>query len=76
MRNYLRNIRVESKQTQKDVAIKLCISESYYNLIENGERQAILRADMLMKLSSIFGLSLDELVKLESKESQGSGDVA
>lgn len=39
MRSYLKKIREKSKFTQQEVSKKLDISESYYCLIENGERQ-------------------------------------
>ena len=39
MRSYLKKIREKNKFTQQEVSKKLDISESYYCLIENGERQ-------------------------------------
>lgn len=39
MRKYLISLRTEKGLTQKKIAQKLDISESYYNQIEKGERQ-------------------------------------
>ena len=39
MRYYLRSRRMKINSTMNDMAKKLDISESYYSLIENGDRQ-------------------------------------
>jgi len=39
MREWLKNIRVKYKFTQKDVASKADISTQYYNFIETGQRR-------------------------------------
>jgi|LGOV01.1.fsa_nt_gb transcriptional regulator with XRE-family HTH domain len=66
MREYLQKLRQDKDLTQRDMAEKLCISESYYNLIENGSRQGVLRSDMLVKLASVLGLTVEDLLTLES----------
>lgn len=38
MRGNIRKIRKKKNMTQKDVAEKICISRSYYNQIEKGNR--------------------------------------
>lgn len=65
MREYLRERRKSKGLSQKDVAQKLNISESYYCLIENGERQQKINIDILSKLSEIFGVPFDELAAKE-----------
>ena len=39
MRSWLKELRQRNLETQSETAKKLDISESYYNMIENGERQ-------------------------------------
>ncbi|MBQ3265900.1 MAG: helix-turn-helix transcriptional regulator [Ruminococcus sp.] len=65
MRTYLLNLRERASLTQKEVSLKLGISESYYNLIERGERKKALDIDLLKKMCCIFKVSLDELSQKE-----------
>ena len=59
MRQYLRELREELGCTQLEISKKLNISESYYSLIENGERQKKLDMTMAKKLADIFGVTLE-----------------
>lgn len=59
MRRYLRELREELGYTQLEISKKLNISESYYSLIENGERQKKLDMTMTKKLADIFGVTLE-----------------
>ncbi len=59
MRRYLRELREELGYTQLEISKKLNISESYYSLIENGERQKKLDMTMAKKLADIFGVTLE-----------------
>ena len=65
MRNYLKIRRKEIGKTQANVAMELNVSESYYNLLEAGKRQRILRADMICKLSDVLGIPIEEIIKEE-----------
>ena len=65
MREYLKELRKIKRLTQLEVAKKLDISESYYNQIENGERQTQLKASILVGLSNVFNISVDELLRYE-----------
>lgn len=65
MRNYLYELREANHFTQKDMSLKLGISESYYNLIERGERQKPLNVAFLYQLSKIFKLSIKRLTDME-----------
>lgn len=65
MRIYLLELREANGLTQKEISSKLGISESYYNLIEKGERQKTLRVDLLKQLSSVLNVTLDKLVDYE-----------
>lgn len=65
MRTYLLELREANGLTQKEMSSKLGISESYYNLIEKGERQKPLRVDLLKQLCSVLNVPLDKLVDFE-----------
>lgn len=66
MREWMEKTRKEKKMTMKDIAKKLDISESYYSMIEKGERQARLDIALASKLSVAFGVSLEFIVRQES----------
>lgn len=51
-----------------EMSKKLGISESYYCLIENGERQKRMDISLLTKLSDILSIPISEIVKLEESE--------
>lgn len=53
MREYLRKLRQNAGLSQKGVSLKLDVSESYYSLIESGERQKKMNVDFLVKLADI-----------------------
>lgn len=65
MRDYLVELRDKKGLTQKDVSLKLGISESYYNMIENGARQKDMSIVLLYELSLIFKISMKSLVDKE-----------
>lgn len=58
----LQELREIKKITQKQIAVQLGISESYYSLIENGKRN--LRYEHAKILSKIFNRSLEEIFLL------------
>lgn len=58
--------RKKAKLTMNETASKLGISEGYYSLIESGERQKKLDITLAVKLSDIFGVSLDFIVQQET----------
>ena len=68
MREWLRKSRKDKQITMSDMARKLGISESYYCLIENGERQKRMDISLLTKLSDILSIPISEIVKLEESE--------
>ena len=53
--------------TMNDMAKKLDISESYYSLIENGDRQTDMSLSIIEKLAKAFGVSVQTIVKEEMK---------
>ena len=69
MRQYLRELREELGCTQLEISKKLNISESYYSLIENGERQKKLDMTMAKKLADIFGVTREFIYDYEREVS-------
>ncbi len=67
MREYLVELRTAKNLTQLDMSKKLCISESYYSLIENGERQKDMSITFLNKLSEALGVSKNSLLRMETE---------
>lgn len=67
MRKYLRELRKKTELTQLEVAKQLDISESYYSLIESGERQKKLNLSLAAKMSGVFNVSVDYIVAEEEK---------
>ena len=58
----IREVRLSLDKTQNEIAQAISISESYYNLIENGKRRA--SVDLAAKISKELGLSLDKFFVL------------
>lgn len=67
MRSWLKKLRQDKSKTQLEIAKKLDISESYYNLIENGERQKQLSMELAQRIADVFGISLDYISEQESE---------
>lgn len=66
MRGWLKEARMEKGLTMKEVAEKLCISESYYCSIENGYRQKDMNVSLVGGISEILGIPLRQIFLLES----------
>lgn len=71
MRDWLLSARQKSGMTQREVADKLELSESYYSYIENGERQKKMDMALVSKFSVVFGIPLSEIVEMEQKWLKG-----
>ena len=67
MREYLKTLRNEKGITQLDMATKLDITESYYCLIESGERQKDMSISMAEKLAVILDVPLTVILENERK---------
>ncbi len=67
MREYLISLRKEKRLTQKKIADKLDISESYYSQIENGERQKRMDITFIDRLSKILDIPVQEIIRLENQ---------
>lgn len=66
MRMWLKELRENENMTQLDLSKRLGISESYYNMIENGERQRRLRIETARKLADVFGISYEYIFEHEA----------
>lgn len=67
MRDWLKEKRVEKNLTQDQMAEQLGISLSYYNLIENGERQKKMDLSIANQLSAILGMTLKQIIEKEGE---------
>lgn len=65
MREWLKNLRIEKGFTMRDMSEKLCISESYYSMIESGGRQKKMDLTVVSSIASIFGLPITRIIELE-----------
>ena len=66
MRDWLKQCRVNRGLTMKDMSKRLDISESYYSLIESGDRQKKLDIMLAMKLSAVLGVPINKIVEFEN----------
>ena len=67
MRHYLKMLRQGKGLTQLETAKKLNVSESYYSMLENGERQKDMNLSLAEKLAEVFDVSLSQIVEEEAK---------
>lgn len=66
MRDWMGMARKGCGYTMKVAATKLGISESYYSMIERGERQQNLDIALAAKMSSVFGIPLEYIINQEN----------
>lgn len=69
MRDWMEAARKSCGITMKTAATNLGISESYYSMIERGERQQKLDIALAVKMSEVFGVSLEYIVNHEGQSS-------
>lgn len=72
MREWLKNLRIEKGLTMRDMSEKLCISESYYSMIESGDRQKKMDLTVVSGIASIFGLPIAQVIELEQAREQNT----
>lgn len=65
MRSWMEKARKSCGLTMRAVATQLGVSESYYSMIERGERQQKLDIALAVKMSEVFGVSLSHIVAQE-----------
>ena len=68
MRTWLKEKREDAGFSMSLIARKLDISESYYCMIEKGERQKNLDFSLVVKLSEIFNVPLNTIADYETAE--------
>ncbi|MVB11053.1 helix-turn-helix protein [Caprobacter fermentans] len=72
MRTYLKKLRCDRKFTQQDIADELGVSLSYYNSIENGNRQKNMELLMAKRLSDVLHVPVEFIITEEEKLAQKS----
>lgn len=65
MRSWLKNMRTKAGLSMKDMAQKLDISESYYSMIESGDRQKKMDLVLATGIAAVFGVSVAEITAME-----------
>ena len=65
MRSWMEKARKCRGLTMKSAATQLGISESYYSMIERGERQQKLDIALAVRISGVFGISLEYIANQE-----------
>lgn len=70
MRVWLRQLRKDRGLTQKEVAARLGICQSYYGYIETQRRQKKIDLPLLAKIASVFNVPLMALVDADIPEDQ------
>ncbi len=68
MRRWLQKARKKAGMTMAEVAEKISISESYYSMIEAGERQKQMDITLAVKLADVLGLSIESVVAMERED--------
>lgn len=68
MRGWLKEKRVERGYTMAQMADKLDITESYYSMIEAGDRQKKMDMVLAGKLSGILEMTMQQISDLESQD--------
>lgn len=67
VRDYLLALRKRKNMTQKELAHKLDVSESYYNQIENGERQKNMDISLVNRLSLVLEIPITTIIEHENQ---------
>ena len=69
MRKWLKEARTKKDLTMKQIAVELGITESYYSLIENGDRQKMMDISLAKKLSDILDIPVEKIIAFETETS-------
>lgn len=67
MREWLAKARNEKGLTMKQMGEMLDISESYYSMIEAGDRQKRMDLTLVSKLSTVLDMSISDIAALEAE---------
>lgn len=68
MREWLFELRKANNLTLKEAGEKLGISESYYKMIEAGQRQQNMDMVLIQKISAAFEIPITKIFSLEMKQ--------
>ena len=74
MREYLKELRQKKSLSQQAVADKIGVVQSYYTMIETGERQKDMSLSVMKKLSDVFDVPLAYIIKEEEKLAVSGAD--
>ena len=69
-REWLIYARKKRKLTQREMGRRLKVTESYYNMIENGKRKKNLDLPLTRQLSRILGIGIEQIILAEEKQKQ------
>lgn len=67
MREFLRDLRKERKLSQDDIAKRMGLTQSFYSMIETGERVELMTIEMAIKLANVLGIDSADLIIRELK---------
>lgn len=67
MRNWLKEKRLAKGMTMRDMSEKLGISESYYSMIESGDRQKKMDVTLVAGLSVALGMQITEIIERDAE---------
>ena len=73
-RNYLRKLREDRGFSQFQMAENLEITQQYYSLIENGDRQKKMDIGLLSKLSDALSIPIADLIEMERRHADDEGN--
>ena len=65
MRTWLKELRISRNMTQKEMSQKIGITEAYYALIENGQRQKKMDVTILAGIAKATGTSVGRVAVME-----------
>lgn len=67
MRDWLMKARTEKGLTMKQMGDALDVSESYYSMIESGNRQKRMDLTLVSKISAVLDIPIAEIASLEAE---------
>lgn len=65
MREFLRDLRKERGLSQDEISKRIGLTQSFYSMIETGERVERMNLDMAVKLAKVLGLKLGKFIGYE-----------
>lgn len=65
MREFLRDLRKERKLSQNDIAKRMGLTQSFYSMIETGERVERMNLEMAIKLANVLEIDSGDFIERE-----------